>query len=226
MSGHQTGPTEAAIEALGRAGGPVHVSGLESLGVSRVTLHRLVKAGRVERGARGYYSLPADGDDERVHWAAISMAVPEVVFCMQSAAAYHGLTQNLAAELDLAIPVKHSVPKASFTSVRARWTRWSRDDAFVQGVTTVEIAGTPVRVTDRERTVIDLFRYSSLCPQRRTPSVMVDDETVLDAIARYYDSTEADPARLGSMAAFFGVRDRIAPVLKMAALRGGGPLPG
>lgn len=206
-------------EILKEAGRPMKASDLVALGVTRMALVRAVRSGAIERGARGVYRVPAAEEDPRVAWASLACRLPSAVFCMVSAAAYHGLTQNMAATLDIAVPLSLT-PSVNSFGATTRFMRWRDENAFSIGVDVVEIDGIGVRVTNPERTVVDLFRYSPLAPQRRgNPSIVADPETVHDALVRYLHGFEGGSAgKLRKMAKAFGVWEHLSPHLTMLNL--------
>jgi len=215
----QQSSVERAVSFLKEAGRPVSAREFAEAGFNRMTLLRAVQSGLVERSARGVYRLIAPGEDSRALWAGIAYAMPEAVFCMESAAAYHGLTQNMAGVLNIALPAGSRIPAPGSTGVAARYMTWRRPEAFTLGVETLAIEGVTVRITDPARTVVDLFRYSTLVPQRSEPSIMTDPETVHDALVRYlHGEAGGSAAELARMARAFGAWERLKPNVEMLNL--------
>ncbi|WP_370736827.1 type IV toxin-antitoxin system AbiEi family antitoxin domain-containing protein [Arthrobacter sp. NIO-1057] len=92
-------------------------------GLSRSVLSRGVKAGRLDRIARGFY-LPADAPP--TDWEQLEAATrrPDTTICLISALSYHGLTDEVPSALDVAIPRGARTPRtegqlAGSTSIRA-----------------------------------------------------------------------------------------------------------
>lgn len=215
----QQGPVERTVNFLKQAGRPVSAREFAEAGFNRMALLRAVESGLVERSARGVYRLVSPNEDSRALWAGIAYAMPEAVFCMESAAAYHGLTQNMAGVLNIALPSGSRIPAPGSTGVSARYMTWRRREAFEKGVMTVEIEGVPVRLTDPARTVVDLFRFSTLVPQRSIPSICADPETVHDALVRYlHGEGGGSSGEVARMAQAFGVWDRLKPNVEMLNL--------
>lgn len=189
---------------------------LVSLGASRATLHRLEKAGLIERGARGVYRRSESTGTDHQDWAALSLRVPSAVFCLTSAAVFHRMTQDMPSAIDIAVPrnvgrvsggTGHSFP------VDIAVMHWRNPAAFEEGVETREIDGVPVRVTSPERTIVDLFRFSSLNPSCREPRI--GSETVVECIHRALDPQDgiADAEKLDVLARAFGVDAALKPYL-------------
>lgn len=214
-----SGTAARIADILKEAGRPLKAAELSAFGVTRMALVRAARDGAVERSAHGVYRLPSMDDDPRAAWASVSTRTPSAVFCMVSAAAYHGLTQNMAASLDVAVPASVKPPSPDGFGVSVRFMRWSDAAAFELGVETVPIDGVAVRITGPERTVVDLFRYSSLVPMRGNPSIVADPETVHDALVRYLHGFEGGSSgKLRSMAKAFGVWERLNPHVAMLNL--------
>jgi len=202
-----------AIEAIRQAGRPLTVKELAAEGVSRKTLRRMDEKGTVERAALGIYRLPSPDRDIRADWAALASKVPQAVICLTSAAAYHGITEEMAASISVAVP--RSVGRVnmgpSFGPSLDVMT-WRNDAAFAVGVQEAEIEGVPVRITTPERTVIDLFRYSDLGTHRRPEHVKVTSATFFDALHRLLDPERPmDKRAFRDIARRMGVLEDIQP---------------
>jgi len=80
------------------------------------------------------------------------------VVSMVTAAHLHGLLSGPPGTLWLGVPLKVYVPK--FEPSELRTIRWSNRQAFEVGVADMPVPDAVVRCTTRERTVVDLVRYS------------------------------------------------------------------
>lgn len=211
--------SEKAIEMLHASGRPVTVAEFAAGGVSRMALKRLADAGTIESSVRGVYRLAGSEEDSRAVWADVSRRMPKAVFCQVSAAAFHGLTQNMAGTLNLALPSSQRVPSENSVAVSARYVKWSSEAAFAVGVDTVVIENVDVRITNPERTVVDLFRYSTIFPGHRPDDASIDPETFHDALTRYLHEREGGSSgKLRKMALEFGVWEKLEPHVAMVNL--------
>lgn len=61
---------------------------------------------------------------------------------------------------------------------------WRNPEMFELGVEEHLIDGVPVRITSPERTLVDLFRYSTFNPSMRTEQVRITDEMFLETLNR------------------------------------------
>ncbi|MBY3155259.1 hypothetical protein HFO56_23330 [Rhizobium laguerreae] len=173
---------ERAYQFLRSAGRPLAAGELASAGINRTTMSQLVASGLVERPVRGVYHIPSPEDDQRVMWAAISLGY-DAVFCFAAAASYHRLTEEGAGIPDVAIPEDGRIPSRSSFESRVRFHAWPRA-AMADDVETVDIQGVPVRITSPARTVVDMYRHSTLNRERGIKPVVMDTAFV-DCVSRF-----------------------------------------
>src|SRR3546814_17371391 len=79
-------------------------------GISVRTLRRIVADGFAENTALGLYRSVGSEPSPWDQWAEVTARQPDCVFCLVSAAAYHGITLALTASLQLAIPMRAGHP--------------------------------------------------------------------------------------------------------------------
>ncbi len=121
-----------------------------------IALSRLVAAGKLERVARGVYSLPHRKLSEHRSLAEASLRVPQGVVCLLSALRVHGIGTQAPFEVWLAIA--HNAPTPRVDQPALRIVRMS-GPAFTEGVETKRIDGVEVRVFDAAKTVADCFKF-------------------------------------------------------------------
>jgi len=129
----------------------------ESRGVPRHALAYYVKTGILERLYPGAYRSSAyepmvDFSLEHVAWAATS--IPEGVICLISALCIYDLTDQIMREAWIAIP------NYAYASKRPD-TRIIRMRNIDLGKTEITLGEFRVKIFNRERCVIDAFRYLS-----------------------------------------------------------------
>jgi len=83
---------------------------------------------------------------------AILQRIPEAVVCLISALYYYKLTEEIPREFWLAIPHKKWIPKI-------KNTRIMRTRNFEEGKTKIKLSGVEIPIYDRERTIVDCFKY-------------------------------------------------------------------
>jgi predicted transcriptional regulator of viral defense system len=121
-----------------------------------VVLTRLVNAGKLERVARGVYSLPGRPLSEHRSLAEVALRVPRGVVCLLSALRVHGIGAQAPFEVWLAIPHHTPVPRLDQPAIRA--VRMS-GAALTEGVELVLVDGVEVPVFNAAKTVADCFKY-------------------------------------------------------------------
>ncbi|NOU34505.1 MAG: transcriptional regulator [Polyangiaceae bacterium] len=125
-------------------------------GISRVALARLAKAGDLERVGRGLYALPKAKVTEHHTLVEAAVRVPRGVVCLLSALSFHKLTTQSPHEVWMAIGVKARKPVTDWPPIRI--VRFS-GTALTFGVEKHVIESVEVRITSREKTVADCFKY-------------------------------------------------------------------
>lgn len=192
------------IVTLARESGVIRARDVEAIGVHRKHLRSLVHTGRLERIGRGMYRLADAPLSEYGSLAETSAYVPGGVVCLLSALAFHGLTTQSPHEVWLAVAPKAWEPKASTS--RLRVVRMS-DPWLNDGVDTVVVDGTSVRITDPARTVVDCFRFRS--------AVGVD--VAIEALRECLTRRLASPAQLMELARRRRVGSVMRPYLEALA---------
>ena len=147
---------EDAALVLARRQPLLRARDLTQRGLSTVILGRLVAAGKLERVARGVYSLPGRGLSEHRSLAEAALRVPKGVVCLLSALRVHGIGTQAPHEVWMAIP--HNSPSPSLDQPALRVVRMS-GAALTEGIAPVAIDGVSVPVFDPNKTVADCFKY-------------------------------------------------------------------
>ena len=129
--------------------------------------------GQIERVSRGIYRVKQVDFDRDFEWedlALTALSIPNGVICLISALCYYGLTDEIMREFWIAVP--HSTTSPSRTN--AHIVRM-RNISF--GQITIKIGSQKLKIFDRERTVVDSFRY-------------LDKETALKALQAYLKTSK------------------------------------
>jgi predicted transcriptional regulator of viral defense system len=136
--------------------GLVRPTELESRGVSRAKLYRLVRQGHVERRARGIYVAAKHAATTEHALAQVAKRVPAGIVCLLTALRFHGLTTQSPAEVWIALPEKARRPRLDYP--RLRVARFS-GEALTHGIETHRREGVEIRVYSAAKTVADCFKY-------------------------------------------------------------------
>jgi predicted transcriptional regulator of viral defense system len=129
---------------------------LETRGVSRAQLYRLVRQGLVERVGRGIYVAAGHAPTAEHTLAQVASRVPAGVFCLLTALRFHGLTTQSPAEVWIALPEKARRPRLDYP--RLRVARFS-GTALTEGIERHRVEGVELRVYSAAKTVADCFKY-------------------------------------------------------------------
>ncbi len=154
-------------------------------GIPRHALAYLEKKGSLERVYPGTYRFPEYTPKIEFQWenlGLIASSVPESIICLISALVFYDLTDQVMREIWLAVPHRSHPPKRPNTRI----VRMRNTDL---GKTVMTLGEYRVQIFDKERCIIDAFRYLS-------------KEIAIKALQRYFHSPTAkpDPKKLGSYA--------------------------
>ena len=127
------------------------------LGVPSHALVYLVKTGVLDRIARGIYRSSAyepEVDVTLEELVLVASTIPNAVVCLISALDYYDLTDELPREHWIAVPHAQRAPVRPYTRiVKMRNTELGRES--------IRLGEHDVMIFDRERCVVDAFRYLS-----------------------------------------------------------------
>ncbi|WGT63669.1 type IV toxin-antitoxin system AbiEi family antitoxin domain-containing protein [Variovorax paradoxus] len=147
---------EQAVLALAERRPLLRARELAEQGLPTVVLSRLVSAGKLDRVARGVYTLPDRALSEHRSLAEVALRVPRGVVCLLSALRVHGIGTQAPFEVWIAIP-RHS-PRPRLDRPALRVVRMS-GTALTEGIEPMEIDGVKVPVFNAAKTVADCFKY-------------------------------------------------------------------
>lgn len=155
-------PSSTAPEEL-RQLGPVFRSGdAVAAGVSWRDLYALRDAGEIIELSRGLFQI-ADVDLEHVDFVAVCGRVPDGMICLDSALAYWDLTDEIPRKVHVAVPAGAHRPTIDYPPTQVHVFAAETFDLGRQEV--VGSAGERFVISDRERTVVDVFRLRHLVGQ-------------------------------------------------------------
>jgi predicted transcriptional regulator of viral defense system len=129
---------------------------LESHGITRAQLSRLVNRGLVLRQGRGVYVSARHALTAEHALAHVAKRVPEGVFCLLTALRLHGLSTQSPAEVWVALPEKARRPRLDYPHLRI--ARFS-GEALTEGIEERRAEGVTLRVYSAAKTVADCFKY-------------------------------------------------------------------
>ena len=161
-------------------------SDARSKGIPPRMLAYFCRKGIIERVGRGVYRVVeafsgVDLDFEEL--VLIVSSIPRGVVCLISALCYYNLTDQIMREYWIAVPNADTSPKRPHTRI-------IRMRNMTLGLTTVKMGRYKIKIFDRERTIVDAFRYLS-------------DEVAIKALQAYLkpsSGTKADLPKLSKYA--------------------------
>ncbi len=152
--GTRTFKSEA--ELFRQHGGGLRMSEALRLGINRKTLYAMRDAGVIESVTRGLYRLASLEPLAHPDLVTVATRVPQGVLCLISALSFHELTTQVPHTIDVALERGTRKPRLDYPPTRFFWFS---GPAFQRGIETHTLDGTPVRIYDPEKTLVDCFRY-------------------------------------------------------------------
>jgi predicted transcriptional regulator of viral defense system len=116
----------------------------------------LHKAGKLQRVARGLYSLPDAEVTEHQTALEVCQRVPKAVLCLLSALQFHDVGTQMPHEVWIALPEGTQTPALDYPTLRVARLRGA---AYSEGIETVIEHGAPIRVYSVAKTVTDCFKF-------------------------------------------------------------------
>ncbi len=136
--------------------GVVRPRNVEATGFSRTRLARMTEAGELERVGRGLYVPTGAVITEHHTLVEAAVRVPRGIVSLLSALRFHNIGTQSPHEVWLAIDGKAWKPVLDWPPIRL--VRFS-GKALTVGVETHELERVSVKITSREKTVADCFKY-------------------------------------------------------------------
>ena len=147
---------EREIGLFRQHGGGLRMSEALRLGINRRTLYAMRDAGVIEPVTRGLYRLASLDPLAHPDLITVATRVPQGVLCLISALSFHELTTQVPHTIDVALERGTRKPRLDYPPTRFYWFS---GPAFSDGIETHQLEGTPVRIYDPEKTLVDCFRY-------------------------------------------------------------------
>jgi predicted transcriptional regulator of viral defense system len=139
------------------------LSEFTAAGVTAATVSRMEQKGKVIRLARGLYQLPDAPLDANHSLAEAAKLVPKGIICLQSALAYHDLTDRMPHSVWMAISFEDWRPRITRPPIQI--VRFG-PKVLTSGIENYAIEGVPVRIYGAAKTVVDVFRHSHRTARR------------------------------------------------------------
>ena len=125
-------------------------------GLTPQLLIKLHQSGKLERVARGLYSLPGSQPSRHQSLIEVCRRVPQGVICLLSALQYHEIGTQLPHEVWLALPEATQTPPIDYPPLRIVRLRGR---AYADGIETFIEGGSSLRVYGLDKTITDCFKF-------------------------------------------------------------------
>jgi predicted transcriptional regulator of viral defense system len=136
--------------------GLLRAADVRAQGWSPQLLLKLHRAGKLERVARGLYSLATTEHTEHQVLMEVCKRVPKAVICLLSALQFHDIGTQLPHEVWIALPEATQTPRLDYPQLRVARLR---GDAYSAGIETTTSNGNELRVYSIAKTVTDCFKF-------------------------------------------------------------------
>jgi predicted transcriptional regulator of viral defense system len=149
-------PTKQAYRIFKERNGTLRTFEALRAGIHPRSLYGMRDRGEIEQIARGLFrlaELPPPGEPDLL---TVSKKVPQAVFCLLTALAFHRLTTQIPHAVEVALPRTARVPRLDHPPIKV--FRFS-PDSLRSGIETHILDGVALRVYSREKTLADIFKY-------------------------------------------------------------------
>lgn len=129
---------------------------IRQAGIHPRDISTMLNRGEIERIKHGFYKLKDYPWDENSSFTDICMAEKRAVICLLSAASYYELIMLNPSEVSIAVPQNTDRISIEYPPVKVFYFS---EKHYESGIENVEIAGGFFRIYQKEKTIVDLFRY-------------------------------------------------------------------
>jgi predicted transcriptional regulator of viral defense system len=176
------------IDVVRHAGGVMSSAELVGAGVRWEDLYRLRDAGALIELSRGVYRLADAPATAHLDLLAVCRRAPDGMICLNSAASFWELTDEIPGRVHLAVPRGAHRPRIAYPPTQVH--------VFAAGTFSLGRVAQPlesgetIHISSMERTVVDLLRLRS----------RVGRDVALGALAAYLRGPHASPGELLALA--------------------------
>lgn len=149
-------PTNQAHRIFKERNGTMRTFEALRAGIHPRSLYGMRDRGEIEQIARGLFrlaELPPLGEPDLL---TIAKKVPQAVFCLLTALAFHRMTTQIPHAVEVALPRTARVPRLDHPPIKV--FRFS-PESLNAGIETHILDGVAIRVYCREKTLADIFKY-------------------------------------------------------------------
>ena len=207
---HHGPTTHEAIRTAASASG--RLLRAEDLDVPAWAMARMAESGAIERVVSGVYVGASCARHPLIEAAAWTLRYPSAVTCLLTAATYHQLTDAFSRGTWVFVPKGSTVPRSRTAAVEVVQTAPRFIDPAHDsdnGIARIVVHGVDLRLTDPDRTVVDLWKY----PRR------ISAEHALTALRNRVQRQDFELPRFARLGRRLGAWHRLEPVVQGLMLR-------
>ena len=182
-------------------GGTARFSDVMESGFHSDSLKSLEKQGKVEKLARGLYSLAGISRDTYPDFTSAAQQVPNGVFCLISALSYYEVTDEIPHNVDMAIKQGSRANKIEYPPVK--FYRFS-PKAWAAGVEEIVIDGIKIRIYSLAKTIADCFKFRN----------KIGTDVARNAMKTAIDEKKVKPLEILKYAKICRVANVVKPILE------------
>jgi predicted transcriptional regulator of viral defense system len=149
-------PAQHAKSVFDEHGGTLRTREALAAGIHPRTLYAMRDSGALDQTGRGLFRLAGMPPLSEPDLITVAKKVPQSVFCLITALAFHGLTTQIPHEVQIALPRTARHPRLDYPPIKA--FRFSTNP-YAAGVEIHQIDGVSIRVYSAEKTLADAFKY-------------------------------------------------------------------
>lgn len=144
------------IQIFSENRGYARMSQIKDAGIHTRTVAHLLSEGVIEKIKAGLYKLRDFHWDENSSFSDVCMAENKAVICLISAASYYELILNNPTTVSIAVP--QNTDKVQINTPPVKVYYFSQK-YYSSGIEEVKNQNSSFRIYNREKTVVDLFRF-------------------------------------------------------------------
>ncbi len=133
-------------------------SDIQRAGFHKATLNALTRSGQIRKVDRGFYRLSSGASLSNPDLVAVSVKAPNAVVCLISALYFHGATDEIPRQVDLAVVEGSRSYRIKYPPVQ--FYHFSKN-TWKAGIEERKMDGYTVRIYSLAKTVVDCFKFRS-----------------------------------------------------------------
>ena len=192
---------EEIIKIFKKNKGFARMSELKNIGIHTRKIAKAVENGIIEKVKPGLYKLIDYLWDEHESFADVCNADKKAVICLLSSASYYELTTFNPSEVYTAVPMNTPRFNLKYPPVKLYYFI---DKFYKPGIEIIDTPSGKIKIYDREKTIVDLFRYIN----------KLGEDTTIESLQTYMRSKKTNITKLYKYAQICGVEKKIEPFIK------------